>query len=133
MQAYVVHSLRGAALAALLCSPAARAQQDPAVAVLQQKLEAMQRQLAEQRSLIDAMGRELAARRTTLPEPATEAALEAPPNAAAQSAGQAAPKTVVEGVTEPTPVAAQTPSAASPAACKPVCGTRKRGSWSYMK
>ena len=63
MQAYVVHSLRGAALAALLCSPAARAQQDPAVLALQQKLDVLQRQLAEQRILIDAMGRELAARR----------------------------------------------------------------------
>ena len=66
MQAYVVHSLRGAALAALLCSPAARAQQDPAVAVLQQKLDGMQRQLAEQRTLIDAMGRALSARPNTV-------------------------------------------------------------------
>ena len=104
MQAYVVHSLRGAALAALLCSPAARAQQDPAVAVLQQKLDAMQRQLAEQRSLIDAMGRELAARRTAPPGAATEAVAQAAPEAATQ----ATPEAVAEAVAEPTPVAAQT-------------------------
>ncbi len=65
MQAYVVHSLRGAALAALLCNPAARAQEVPGPA-LQQQLDSLQRQLAEQRSLIEAMGQELAAQRAAL-------------------------------------------------------------------
>ena len=101
MQAYVVHSLRGAALAALLCSPSARAAQDPAVLALQQQLDLLQRQLAEQRSLIDAMARELAARRWLPNESARvqPEALDGQRGAGAPMASNAAPPPAVAAST----------------------------------
>ncbi|MES2317629.1 MAG: acetate kinase [Pseudomonadota bacterium] len=69
MPSILARSVRGAALAALLCSPAARGQQDPAVIDLQKKLADMQGQLAEQRQLIDALARQLAARQDSAAAP----------------------------------------------------------------
>lgn len=61
MSVNLAHGLRGAALAALLCTPMVRGQQPSEVQDLREKLDTLQRQLAEQRSLIDALARQLAA------------------------------------------------------------------------
>ena len=76
MQPYLVHTLRSASLAALLISPAAGADGPPpppappgpvaAAAALQAQMAAMQRQLEQQRELIDTLARELSAQRATL-------------------------------------------------------------------
>ena len=94
-----VHSVRGAALAALLCSPAAHGQQDPAVVDLQDKLKDMQRQLAEQRGQIDALARQLAARPALIDTPSV------PPDALAERRGAGNP------APPPTPAVGQPPAA----------------------
>ncbi len=86
MHAILVHSLRGASLAAMLCSPLAHGQQ-PAPPGVQAQLTDLQRQLAEQRQLIDALARELAATRARL---AQSPALNAGQLDAARGAGHAA-------------------------------------------
>lgn len=98
MHLTLAHGLRGAALAALLCAPMARGQQEADLRQLRAQLDAMQRQLAEQRGLIDALTRQLATREAVPLAPdelagqrgAGNAPVAAPPLAAAAAAAPAA-------------------------------------------
>ena len=113
MQAYFVHGLRGAALATLLCSPVARAQQDPAVLELKEKLADMQRQLAEQRGQIDALARQLAAREAALARGTALAAEALPPEALAERRGTGNPgAALLPAAAAATPAQAAAPAGA---------------------
>jgi hypothetical protein len=104
MSVNLAHGLRGAALAALLCTPIARGQQPSEVQDLRAKLDTLQRQLAEQRSLIDALARQLGARDAPLA-----------PDELARQRGAGAPLAAAGAAAEP-PTAAPAPAVGKPPA-----------------
>ena len=134
MQPYIVHTLRSASLAALLISPAAGAGDAPAAppgpdtsaAALQTQMAAMQRQLEQQRELIDTLARELSAQRAALAaqSPLAPATLDgqrgtgnlgpADGAPAAQAAAQASVHAATQSPAQPAPAPAPAPRPVAP-------------------
>ena len=115
MQRNVVHSLRSASLAALLLSQAAHGQEGPTtIAALQARIAQLQRQLEEQRVLIDALARDMATQREAaelapLPAHTLDQQRGTGPSSAAAAPSQPA-------VSTPAPSAPSAPAATAQAA-----------------
>ena len=113
MQPYVVRSVRSASLAALLIGTTAQAQQDPTtISALQAQVAQLQRQLKEQRALIDQLARAMAAQRDAVP---AQVPAPAPAELLAAQRGTGPAEAAPANPSNPAPTSASAMSSAPPA------------------